>query len=1805
MVRKGKANPASSAKALQVCGDTSKLSVSAADIFAQFDPGYTAAPAAGYAVAGGAAPAASVGDVDVSLAMQAIQKKDPTTRLRGVAELQQLFSNRPADVLKETCGPFMNIYRHTWPLDAEPRVREGLSRCLQVLAETLQRDFQKHLRAAFPTWLLSMRDTHPDVVQTARKAFVTVFPTDEKRRGVFRHCQAECLSLLFANLRHSEQSLHDELGVKGADAMDKNTALERQDRYARVISASLSGLGELVHVCSAAASLPTGKAAELLTYVDLERAFAQGSPCHLWSRLSSKQPVLVRRAAAECLVRILQSPSREASMAPAAVRSSAINAMADEAVPAMLSATLLCSFGEVGGADCWVGLNAAKSLWPQVLALTRRVAAQDSAFLKKLPTLLQAFPQSGWDPGRAEALLQALLEALEKSRAPADELWRAYLATLRIAAAAGAPAVPSFRFAPVVFYLRSTPSASDAGTASADAPVPSCKAPALAYAAVLGALLDEMPKMLAGCWDGQELVRALDAHAPVAEVLETVEALGTASGRGGRGPWDRWLAIVSLLLSTGAPQGEELAQAARDLIAKHFRRLLVLILRRGATEQLEGWRAIIDAIGKFMVLAEPQAEPAWLSLETSDLANAVVEAPAPAPEGWATEAAMLSWPLLPLWRAWFQADPGGEAAQLLGYRVIRPLLKAAMSRHRNAFPSSEIRDLAINALVGCVAADGAPLNEPGTPVQGLGFAVRLALECLPADLGAGASPLMQKAVTRLGLHLIQDTAASDSEADTAALVLALKPGGMPLPRTQEALQALVSAMEELRAGGGSECEARRLRLAVVVGTALTAHLSHRASTAGSSESEGSPSLLDMRFPTASVLLAALARREDAEPAAWSVLPGLLDGPGALETACASLGSLPPEGAHQRRWLRALRAAAAAAHVSAATLLCACRGGVDGLRLRGVATVAELQERAAASATVLEVQGGAVSHTELEPHRRDAVGLLAWEVLMSTVAGGREASAVWAWFDAETHEERAAFVRTCAAEAAEEGRRWQLVAEASAEGVVEAKAVGPAGLHGIGVFREVLLTAWPDGDTAAAMDCDGLLRWALDLDPTEHAQSPAWGHVVAAIVSRYAATHGVVASSALAAQGQWRRKLQDAAAAQALSAPLLIAAAEVEHWSLGAGCAAGRSELAAGEDAQAKALGDVAERLLRWAQSTNRLADRDALAIFMAAIWPDLEPVASGASGSGPSKHASRMQRHAVELLVDSAKDADVLASPGALRLVVAVSEKHTWPESLWPHVVQALSDADTMAAEAIAASREFPRIAMAFLQDTMAAAEAVLHFVPEAHVVNVLPLLQASHAGLQNAAVARFRRRAWVPQRRSEIAEASQDVVERLDAVLQEAGPAGEEPSRSQAQGDASATRSDIASAALVYLAGHELASQAWALEDALAALLSWITGDEGEDSDTDDADDAAAGDPEHDADQRSESEAAVAGNEEDTPMPFDCRRRCVAVLAAWELLLLGVQAPPSAAGGAASGEMEPPELLVAALQASPDQAEADEWTSPLLPLSDGHSPIKPLLQVLLLVLTCGRCASGTGSAEAFEEGAAQLTAAVSAATAPGGAPECSPFALSARVLFLLLRTMPVAVRSFWEQLPRRRDRDHLEQLVARSLSPALMQAEAQAASALLEAQVGSSSLPDTEATVVRRNRQVVLHLEREELRGEICVVFPESFPLRAATAEQPEKMPGISRASLRNWMLQGRQVLCGPKPMGVGRVMLMWARSFALFFKGVEDCPICYNVVHLTTQKIPQKTCPTCKHKFHNDCLYHWFKTSDKTTCPLCSQPF
>ncbi len=66
-----------------------------------------------------------------------------------------------------------------------------------------------------------------------------------------------------------------------------------------------------------------------------------------------------------------------------------------------------------------------------------------------------------------------------------------------------------------------------------------------------------------------------------------------------------------------------------------------------------------------------------------------------------------------------------------------------------------------------------------------------------------------------------------------------------------------------------------------------------------------------------------------------------------------------------------------------------------------------------------------------------------------------------------------------------------------------------------------------------------------------------------------------------------------------------------------------------------------------------------------------------------------------------------------------------------------------------------------------------------------------------------------------------------------------------------------------------------------------------------------------------------------------------------------------------------------------------------------------------------------------------------------------------------------------------------------------------------------------------------------------------------------------------------------------------MWKNNLEKEFEGKTECPICYNVIHSSTGELPNKSCKTCKYKFHGSCIHKWINTSNKKECPMCKSQF
>ncbi len=92
----------------------------------------------------------------------------------------------------------------------------------------------------------------------------------------------------------------------------------------------------------------------------------------------------------------------------------------------------------------------------------------------------------------------------------------------------------------------------------------------------------------------------------------------------------------------------------------------------------------------------------------------------------------------------------------------------------------------------------------------------------------------------------------------------------------------------------------------------------------------------------------------------------------------------------------------------------------------------------------------------------------------------------------------------------------------------------------------------------------------------------------------------------------------------------------------------------------------------------------------------------------------------------------------------------------------------------------------------------------------------------------------------------------------------------------------------------------------------------------------------------------------------------------------------------------------------------------------------------------------------------------------------------------------------------------------------------------------------------------------------------------------------GISESRLRKWLLSISAFLRN----GNGSLMdaiALWRSNAEREFDGAEECLICYAVVHPQTGALPRLKCRTCEKFFHGACLYRWFRSAGKSTCPHC----
>ncbi|KAJ1274115.1 hypothetical protein BS78_05G038000 [Paspalum vaginatum] len=197
----------------------------------------------------------------------------------------------------------------------------------------------------------------------------------------------------------------------------------------------------------------------------------------------------------------------------------------------------------------------------------------------------------------------------------------------------------------------------------------------------------------------------------------------------------------------------------------------------------------------------------------------------------------------------------------------------------------------------------------------------------------------------------------------------------------------------------------------------------------------------------------------------------------------------------------------------------------------------------------------------------------------------------------------------------------------------------------------------------------------------------------------------------------------------------------------------------------------------------------------------------------------------------------------------------------------------------------------------------------------------------------------------------------------------------------------------------------------------------------------------------------------------------------------------------------------------------------------------------------------------------------------------------------MMIRLLPSFVRTWFTTLRDRSLSYSIESFTRQWCSPPLLLDEF---SQVKETVYGDENFS---VSVNRSAYEIVATYKKEETGIDLVIRLPNCYPLRHVDVECTRSL-GISEVKCRKWLLSLTSFVRNENG-ALAEAIRTWKSNFDKEFEGVEECPICYSILHTSNHSLPRLACKTCKHKFHGACLYKWFSTSNKSTCPLCQTPF
>nr|XP_056714125.1 E3 ubiquitin-protein ligase listerin [Euleptes europaea] len=203
---------------------------------------------------------------------------------------------------------------------------------------------------------------------------------------------------------------------------------------------------------------------------------------------------------------------------------------------------------------------------------------------------------------------------------------------------------------------------------------------------------------------------------------------------------------------------------------------------------------------------------------------------------------------------------------------------------------------------------------------------------------------------------------------------------------------------------------------------------------------------------------------------------------------------------------------------------------------------------------------------------------------------------------------------------------------------------------------------------------------------------------------------------------------------------------------------------------------------------------------------------------------------------------------------------------------------------------------------------------------------------------------------------------------------------------------------------------------------------------------------------------------------------------------------------------------------------------------------------------------------------------------------------LACSVYSMTLKDLPAMVRLWWNSCEKRVF-SIVDKFTSKYVSNVLSSQE------ISSVQTSTQLFNGMMVKARSATREVIATYSVDDIFIELIIQLPPNYPLGSITVESGKRV-GVAVQQWRNWMLQLSTYLTHQNG-SIMEGLALWKNNVDKRFEGVEDCMICFSVIHGSNYSLPKKACRTCKKKFHSACLYKWFTSSNKSTCPLCRETF